>query len=243
MDKFIKFFDDFTFHARIVPVLTAMFPLIILCIFKGFIYKNILDVSSYILVIFIFVVLASKVARECGKHYEAKMYDELGEQPTTIILRYSDSTIDKVTKTRYHKILNEKVKEVNLPLNPDEENKESDIMYSSSMTYLRKYANSNRNAEPRVYQELKEYNYWRNLYGCKWPSILVYTLIASREIILIDSFNIKNIFMNPYPKYIAFLLMIIGIIVMCIFVNKNTVKRKAFDYAKTLAEVCEGLSE
>ena len=49
-------------------------------------------------------------------------------------------------------------------------------------------------------------------------------------------------FLKPYPEYIAFLLMIIGIAIMCIFVSKKTVKRRAFDYAKTLAEVCERLN-
>ena len=241
MDKLIKFFDDFVFHARVMPVLTVMFPIIVLGIFKGFIYKDFLDISLYAFVLLIFITLSSKVARECGKRYETKMYDELGGKPTTIILRYSDCTIDNITKTMYHKALNEKISDIHLPLNPNEENEESDIMYSSSMTYLRKYANSNRDIEPRVYQELKEYNYWKNLYGCKWIFIIIYFLISIREIIIIDSFSVRNIFFKPYPEYIAFLLMIIGIAVMCIFVRKNIVKQRAFDYAKTLAEVCERL--
>lgn len=242
MDKLIKFFDDFVFHARVMPALTAMFPIIILGIFKGFVYKDFLDISLYVFVLLIFIALASKVARECGKRYESKMYDKLGEKPTTIVLRYSDNTIDNITKTRYHKILNEKINDIHLPLSSNEENEESDNMYSSSMVYLRKYANSNRDIEPRVYQELKEYNYWRNLYGCKWISIIIYLLIAIREIFIIDSFSIQNIFLKPYPEYIAFLLMIIGVLVMCIFVSKSTVNRRAFDYAKSLAEVCERLN-
>lgn len=242
MDKLIKFFDDFVFHARVMPILTAMLPIIVSGIFKGFIQKDFLDISLYAFVLLLFITLASKVARECGKRYETQMYKELGGKPTTIILRYSDCTIDNITKTRYHKILNEKINDIHLPLNPNEENQQSDIMYSSSMTYLRKYANSNRDIEPRVYQELKEYNYWRNLYGCKWISIIIYFLIAIREIILIDSFSVRNILLKPYPEYIVLLLMFIGIAIMCIFVNKSTVKRRAFDYAKTLAEVCERLN-
>ena len=242
MDKLVKFFDDFVFHSRVMPVLTAMFPIIVLGIFKGFIYKDFLDISLYVFVLLIFIALASKVARECGKSYESKMYDKLGAKPTTIVLRYSDNTIDNITKTRYHKVLNEKISDIHLPLSSNEENEESDSMYYSSMAYLRKYANSNRDIEPRVYQELKEYNYWRNLYGCKWISITIYLLIALREMIIVDSFNIQNIFLKPYPEYIAFLLMIIGVLVMCIFVSKSTVKRRAFDYAKTLAEVCERLN-
>ena len=78
------------------------------------------------------------------------------------------------------------------------------LCYSSSMTYLRKYANSNRDVEPRVYQELKEYNYWRNLYGCKWISIIIYLLIAIREIIIIDSFNVRNIFFKTISGIYCF---------------------------------------
>ncbi len=48
MDKLIKFFDDFVFHARVMPILTAMFPIIVLGIFKGFIYKDFLDISLYV---------------------------------------------------------------------------------------------------------------------------------------------------------------------------------------------------
>ena len=51
MDKLIKFFDDFVFHARVMPVLTAMFPIIVLGIFKGFIYKDFLDISLYVFVL------------------------------------------------------------------------------------------------------------------------------------------------------------------------------------------------
>lgn len=239
MDKFKEFFDDFVFHARVMPILTAMFPIIVFSMFKGFVYKDFLNIPLYFFIILIFIVLSSKVARERGKTYESKMYRKLGGKPTTIILRYTDCTIDNITKTRYHKVLNDKISDLNLPLNPNDENEESDEKYSSAMTYLRKYANSNQDVESRVYQELKEYNYWRNLYGCKWISIIIYFLISVREIIIMDSFSVTNIFLKPYPEYIAFLLMIAGIFVMLIVVNKNTVERRAFDYAKALAEICE----
>ncbi len=49
---------------------------------------------------------------------------------------------------------------------------------------LRNYANCNRNKEQRVYQELKEYNFWRNLYGTKGIALVVYLLIIVREITL-----------------------------------------------------------
>lgn len=239
MNKVKSFFDDFVFHARVMPVLTAMFPVLLWGIYKGCIYKKILEVSIYLFLSLIFLTFASKVAREFGKKYEKKMYKELGGMPTTIVLRFSDNTIDNVTKARYHKALNEKLSDVSLPLSRQEENSESDDMYISAMNFLRNYANDNREKYPRVYHELKEYNYWRNLYGSKIFAIAVYVVIAVREVVLHKSFSVKELFEKPYPEYIAFIFMILGIGVICLFVNKDTVKRKAYDYAKTLAEVCE----
>ena len=59
---------------------------------------------------------------------------------------------------------------------------------------LRNYANSNRNKEQRVYQELKEYNFWRNLYGTKGIALVVYLLIIVREITLHGTIDIKIFF-------------------------------------------------
>ena len=104
---------------------------------------------------------------------------------------------------------------------------------------LRNYANSNRNKEQRVYQELKEYNFWRNLYGTKGIALVVYLLIIVREITLHGTIDIKNIFLNPYPYYVVLILMTLYAVTFVLFVNKQTVIIKAFDYAKSLIELCE----
>ena len=48
-------------------------------------------------------------------------------KPTTIILRYSNNLIDEISKDRYHKKLNEKVKGLRLPIKKENEVKEDDI--------------------------------------------------------------------------------------------------------------------
>ena len=45
-----------------------------------------------------------------------------------------------------------------------------------------------------VYQELKEYNFWRNLYGTKGIALVVYLLIIVREITLHGTIDIKIFF-------------------------------------------------
>ena len=49
----------------------------------------------------------------------------------------------------------------------------------------------------------------------------------------------KNIFLNPYPDYVVLILMTLYAMTFVLFVNKKTVIIKAFDYAKSLIEVCE----
>lgn len=236
-----EFFDDFVFHARVMPVLTELLPVVLWGIVKGVTVGHVMDCSFYLFIAVIFLSFVSKVAREKGKKYEESMYKELGGKPTTIILRFSDKSLDKLTKVRYHKILNKKCSDIHLPESAEEEKRESDVIYESAMNYLRIFANNNRDAYPRVYQELKEYNYWRNLYGGKYYALILYIVICVQEVVRFERFSICGLFSSPYPEYITCWLMIMSIAIMCIGVTKLTVKSKAFDYAKALTEVCETL--
>ena len=247
MDKILSmlknFCDDFVLFGRILPVIMATLPVIIYGIFEGYITDKKVSIPFYGGIFVLILIGMGKVVRIWGKNVENEMYEKLGAKPTTIVLRYSDSTIDMLTKTRYHKYINEKIKDMDLPIMVDDENEKSDIFYESAMNYLRKYANAHKDSEQRVYQDLKEYNFWRNLYGCKWIAIIMYAIIAVRELCLIDNFNVKDMFLNMYPTYVMFVFMIICIMLMCIVVNKNIVKQRAFEYAKSLAEVCERFVE
>ncbi|WP_035293217.1 hypothetical protein [Clostridium sp. KNHs214] len=239
VNKIKSYFDDFTFHSRVMPVLVVSIPIILLWILKGIQTDTWVTNTIYTLVIIAFISFAAMAARERGKKFQNRMYDKLGAMPTTIVLRYSDKTYDEITKTRYHKKLNKSVEGVCLPIEPKDETRESDKYYESAMNWLRNYANSNRDKEPRVYQELKKYNYWRNLYGLKFFAIILYSLVGIREYFINDSFNWKELITKPYPQYMAFIFMIFSILMFVIFVNKSTVEKNSFDYAKSLIEVCE----
>ena len=173
------------------------------------------------------------------------MFEELGGIPTTIILRFSDNKIDGVSKVKYHQWFNNNLADVSLPMSLSEEmvDSTSDEKYISAMTFLRTYANSNRGRFPRVYQELKKYNFWRNLYGCKILATVSYAILLLRELVVIDSFSLKEILIAPFPKYVVLVGLLIWICLFCSIVTKKTVKRNAFDYAKTLLEIIENLSQ
>lgn len=192
----------------------------------------------------IFIAFSAYIARELGKNYEGKMFEELGGMPTTIILRFSDNKIDDVSKVKYHQWFNNNFADVSLPMSLTEETADStsDEKYISAMTFLRTYANSNRDKFPRVYQELKKYNFWRNLYGCKILATVSYTILLLREFVVIDSFSLKEMFTALFPKYVVLVGLLIWIFLFCSIVTQKTVKRNAFDYAKTLLEIIENLS-
>ena len=66
--------------------------------------------------------------------------------------------------------------------------------------------------------------------------------MAIREILLVDQFSIRDVFLKPIPKYTLLIVLIVWGILFCSIVTKMTVKRNAFDYAKTLLEVVDAMS-
>lgn len=242
MQNLKNIFDDFDLHARVIPALITMLPIYIYLLLKNFVtdsfMQNFLPNSvTYMLLVALFY----RIVRNFGKQYEDRMYKKLGAKPTTIILRYSNNLIDIVTKTRYHKKLNKNVEGVELPIEKEKETRDDDEKYESAINWLRKYANSKRDKETRVYQELKEYNFWRNLYGGKWIAVTSCIVLIIIESFQLRKQNIMELIKNPFPQITVLFIMILVLIVSCVVINKKTVKDKAFDYAKTLLEVCDSL--
>lgn len=245
MESIKKYFDDFVLAARVMPAMTAGLPLLIIAVYSGIAANSWSGTSTSFALAIILIAFSAYIAREWGKNYERKMFEELGGMPTTIILRFSDNKIDSVSKMKYHQWFNNNLSDVSLPMSLTEETLDStsDEKYISAMTFLRTYANSNRGRFPRVYQELKKYNFWRNLYGCKILATVSYAILLLREFVVIDSFSLKKMLIAPFPKYGVLVGLLIWICLFCSIVTKKTVKRNAFDYAKTLLEIIENLSQ
>ena len=239
MEKIKANFDYFTFYARVMPVLVVILPIICVGVYESIIKEVILKNIIYVSVIIIFMTFMAHVARDLGKKAERKLVKRLGGLPTTIVMRFSDTRIDPYSKIRYHKILNKKIMDLNIPISIDEEKEDSDYIYDSAIIWLRGVSNSDKKKYHLVYKELKDYNFWRNLYGIKYIGIFIYILIAVREILLMKNFNVVDIFINPYPQYITFIIMIFSALLGLIIINIRVVENKAFDYARALIEICD----
>ena len=235
-----SFLDDFSRYARLMPAVVLALPFGFSAIVRGTFQKELLESAAFLLLMLGVAVFAMYVFRNRGKAVETAMYNRLGAKPTIIIQRFSDQRVDVVTKQRYHKRLNETYG-LHLPERTEDEIPESDAQYESAANALRNYANSHRDKEPRVYQELKEYNFTRNLYGGKWIALTVYVLTAVREICLLKPTE-GQLVARLDSDYAVLLIMVTAVLALLLFVRKSSVEQKAFDYAKTLIEVSERIN-
>lgn len=244
IDSLKKHFDDFVFEARIKPALVASFPIFMIAVSNGLLNREYSEAGLAGFFAIILIGFMAHSIREFGKKYEEKLFKELGGKPTSIILRFSDSTVDNISKIRYHHWLNTRIDGLKLPLSLEEENNDpqSDDKYESSINFLRNYANSHRDELPRVYQELKKYNYWRNLYGGKWLVLLSYMIAILYMICRIFTSNLGQDFTLFLLSSKELLGMLMWFIMFCSVVTKKVVKRNAYDYAKALLESIELLS-
>lgn len=236
--EFCKILDNFTITARLMPVITAISPFLILGLSRGLIANEIKEASIEFVLAIVLAMYGALIAREKGKDFEQKMYKELGALPITIIMRFSDDRINVISKKQYHEWLNRKGFGSQLPLSLEEERKDSlsDEKYVNAMKNLRVHADNHRDENPRVYQELKKYNYWRNLYGCKKGAMVIYTVAIVVEIFqLILSFYF-DLFHQPLSYLVEIMILVAWAILFCVTATQNTVKRSAFDYAITLLE-------
>lgn len=232
-----KNFDEFTWHTRVMPIIVAAVPLFLVAVTKGFSFPGLSETGLMSVITVAALSLLYRLGRNLGKKCEARMVSRLGAMPTTILLRFSDSRISTVSKQQYHQRLNE-VYNLQLPLEPVAERPEDDQQYDAAARSLKNRANFDRSTEFRVYQELKEYHYFRNLHGIKPIAIGIYAVLALREALLIPGFNLKSLFLAPIPDYLSLIIFLFAIILSCLVTSKG-VEERAFSYAIALVETCE----
>ncbi|PDH43377.1 MAG: hypothetical protein CNC91_04725 [Flavobacteriales bacterium MED-G22] len=237
MKELKKYFDDYTIKARILPGLTVIAPFIIVA---GFLNAEI-DITINVIFVIGLLTFMSVICRNLGVRKEKKIVKKLGAYQTTLLLRYSDSTIDSFTKTRYHSYLNEQIKNLDLPLLAEDEVKnphQSDDMYNSAIRWLRK---NRRDKEkfPFVHKDLTTYGFTRNLLGLKLPALILYIgVLLSAFIYLYANGEIEKLYQNT-DYLISSLTIVISIVILLFGISFKTVVSQGFAYAKTILETCE----
>lgn len=231
--------NSYNLKARVYPVILTLIPIIII----GFIYS--IQLQSYYQILVSFGVttalffLFSQLGRDKGKSLEKEMWKKWGGIPSTQVFRYSDNTIDKHTKIRYHKKLmeltgvGENINEMFETTSPND----ADEVYKSWSNYLISKSRDTKKYN-LLFQENVNYGFRRNLFGLKTFAIIIIILLMIGCVTY--SFIIGN-YQLDYSKelIISEIILVLFLIFWISKIRENWIKSVAFSYAERLIEVTE----
>ncbi|WP_415912781.1 hypothetical protein [Neptuniibacter sp. QD37_11] len=236
------YFDRYSLNARVRPALLALLPLTV-SIYALFpdLYELFAGAVS-VLVIFGFVTGLAHFARYRGRIIEKKLFDAWGEKPTTRMLRHSDSSIDPVTKARYHNYLAENINGWAAPTNDEEaENpRKADHAYAAAVTWLLEQTRD-LNRFSMLFNENISYGFRRNCYGIKWFGVSLSSLPSA----LISIWYYTQLTSpNELPFEQSVLIVCFGLSLLMglwwmLLVNKAWVKDASESYALRLLASCD----
>lgn len=248
-DLAAKVTDPYERKARLWPALLALLPLIVTVELQ---YAYILSVLSNVITLAAAsggLYLLTNLCRELGKNLEPRLYKEWGGKPTTQLLRHSNTTIEGVTKRRYHSFLSGKIKE-SFPDAAQETNNPTgaDDVYQSAIRWLLNHTRDTKKFGI-LFSENIAYGFRRNTLALKPIGLtivfvsLVWTL-AAQGIITMSSpylFNTSAVASLSDMSVISITISLVMLLVWVAFFTRRSVRTAAFTYAETLLRACDVL--
>lgn len=241
-------FDKYSLNARAKPSLFMIFPLIVIVLAW---YPQSRTIYSALLggaVTFGVIAFLANYVASTGRYKESNLYQEWDGAPTTIILRYSDSTIDKYTKKRYHTWLNNNIREWSLPSRDDEmkDKEDADQKYESAIRFLREKTRD-RSLYPLVFAENINYGFSRNIWAIKpiGISLSLFALIMNSALIWhkiqpdIVEGNQNILRLMPVDGALSWMISLLCLSAWIFWAKKEWVKNRGFAYARALLAVCD----
>lgn len=251
MSEFSKYFDEYSFNARVKPALFLVFPIFIslLVLFEP--SRSWTGSTVTFLVAFGVINFAANQMSAQGNVLQDKLFKKWGGAPTTILLRHADKTIDSVTKSRYMKRLALLISNFT-PTTAEYEQanpEKADELYSSASNYLREHTRD-KTKYPLVFKENIAYGFSRNIRAFRSLgifitlfSLLVSSFVTYLALETLESMSPMAIMQEiPFP-YLGLIAIHLSMIWVWIFlVTENWVKVRAFAYAKRLYSACEKIT-
>lgn len=226
--------DSYQLKAGLTPAiitLLPLFPILFYCV-PGI--NSITDFAFPLIVISALLYILASICRTLGRNMEKKIFNSWGGKPTSVLLRQTDTTIDRQTKARYYSTIHNLLPDLHLPTKSEEEAdmENCDEIYDSVSKYLR--ANT-RSAEHQLLKcENEDYGMWRNIYGLKCISIWVATLAVPVYVILMVLGQMSYTF-----SCFGLVLSLCGIVFQVFVVRERMIKVHAFRYAERLLEILD----
>ncbi|MGG0587755.1 hypothetical protein ABE049_26160 [Priestia megaterium] len=238
--ELISLFSRYELKARLFPALLVLAPLLFTVLIW---YPELIDWQSSFFTILVSVVILfflAKLSREMGIKRQKKLLVLWGGFPSTIMLRHRDTTIDPITKERYHEYLEKYIDGIKIPTAEEElENPEFyDKHYGSAIKWL---LEKTRDATKYdlLLQDNINYGFSRNMLGIK-PIGIIFSIVALMTNIYGAYQKYQLILLNlPLKIWFSLLVSTTFILLWVLFVKANWVTNTSQAYARTLLATCE----
>ncbi|RMC93018.1 hypothetical protein D9O40_18230 [Clostridium autoethanogenum] len=237
-----KLLDEYELKARQLPAFILIAPIIITLYLWFPSLSTIGKVLGGLVSTLGITYLASKLIRDKGKRLQSSLIKEWGGAlPSTLILRHRDSTLDSVTKKRYHKYLEHNVPGLKMPTKEEEENdpKSADDKYNSAIKWLLSNTRDTKKYN-LIFKDNITFGFSRNLLSVKILGVIISLFSLLKDFILfLYKYNVHALKEVNINVYIAFTISIIFLYIWICLVNKRWVKSNGYAFARSLLETCD----
>jgi hypothetical protein len=233
--------DKYSTKARLYPAFLVLLPAFILSIYYITDFEKYYHYFTALISTGLFTYLLSQLGRDKGKLKEPDLYKSWGGKPTSQILRHTNNYLDETTKRRYHKLLSQKIEEINIPTLKQEQDdiKNADEIYDSCSKYLISKTRDTTKYS-LLFKENVSYGFRRNLWGMKvWAfSIIIFCFIIHFYFVTSGLKMFSKIDIN---SIIFYLFLFVWTLFWITIVTKKWIKLTAFAYAERLYETLNDL--
>lgn len=239
--------DSYDRVARLYPGLLTILPILVflVCVYGS--DHPVLVTTVTLLVACGGPLFLSRIARDLGKSLEEGLNSKWGGKPVTILLRHRDTTIDSLTKKKYHRMIGRGIAK-SAPTNALEARKpdQADVFYRAGTAWLISQTQDIKR-HPLLFRENKHYGFQRNLRGLKWvaiPIALITLIISAFHLYVVSGANADlHQFLRSASLVHILPLAFSGVMLLCwiFFVTENSVRRAGFAYADRLVRACDVL--
>ena len=244
-----SFVDGYDLRARLIPALLVIVPVPVTVVCLASTPSKVATSVLSILVASGASFALSRVARNAGKRVEPSLFRRWGGAPTTQLLRHANSTIDPITKARYHTVLSKGIGQA-MPSVAEERGDQhaADRIYSAAVIWL---IGRTRDAKrfPLVFKENVSYGFHRNAFGMRPLGIVVSIAAVLATLLVAGVLRFTQPLILPPDAQAVTVERLISLAVALTMVaawgvvfREGSVKSAAFAYGIRLLEACDNLA-
>lgn len=241
MEDFIKIFvDPYDRKARLCPaLLTLLAPAIAFMLVAPNLFDQ-FKIMAALAITFGVLMFLSSVGRDGGKRKEPGLFKGWGGIPTTQMLMYKSSPLDKLTLDRYRKTLESNISGLKF-FDATQENLDQSgaaMVCNSAVKWLREATRDPKKFH-LVLADNINYGFRRNLFGIR-PLAISLCLLAFTSLEIYAWFVMDGYVTRLFDHFfIAESVLIIAVLMWGFVVTDSFVKTTAFSYATTLLSACD----